>query len=77
MESAIRSASSGLVLSLRTALNLFALLSGPVAFGFAVYLLDTDAWWKGVAAISIAPFLGLALIATATFVQTARIHRNT
>jgi hypothetical protein len=52
--------------------NLFALASGPFAFGFALYWLTGHVWWEGLAAIIVAPFLGVALIAAATFFETIR-----
>jgi hypothetical protein len=67
-----RSSSDGWLTGFRMAWNLLALSSGPFAFGFGIYWLISHAWWEGVAAIAVAPFFGLALIAAATFVETLR-----
>jgi hypothetical protein len=60
----------------RMAWNLLALVSGPFAFGFALYWLIGHVWWEGLAASILAPFLGLALIAIATLLETVRKQSN-
>jgi hypothetical protein len=62
----------GCLIGFRMAWNLFALTSGPFAFGFGIYLLTNRAWWEGVGAMVVAPLLGLALIAAATVVEALR-----
>ena len=69
-------AGGGWTLAFRLALNLLALTSAPFTFGFALYWLVSHVWWQGLAAILVAPFVALTLIAAATCVATLREHSS-